>query len=187
MNKPPQAIAGVLFMAGGDGVGLPTPLPVRQHAGHKEWGVTASTGDWQNAPTFARKRVAGPERHVEEATLSASGPTALRSSGVAADLRWAVGNSGTWDFSQVRLQLTLVATHQKTKQNKRKWLGNHLLIITNNPNAADFSELASSGVENDPVSAFPLSPIEGHVGALNQALGRVGQAFPDRHADGDGD
>ena len=37
-------------------------------------------------------RVAGPERHVEEATLSASGPTALRDSGVAADLREAVGN-----------------------------------------------------------------------------------------------
>jgi hypothetical protein len=39
------------------------------------------------------RRVAGPERHVEEATLTASGPTALRNSGVAADLRKAVGSS----------------------------------------------------------------------------------------------
>ncbi len=142
MNKPPQAIAGVLFIGRRRWAGLPTPLPVRQHAGHKEWGVTASTGDWQNASTFARKRVAGPERHVEEATLSASGPTALRNSGVAADLRWAVGNIGPWEISQVRLRLNLDPSRQKAKRNQRSALGNHLLIITNNPNGRHFSHCA---------------------------------------------
>jgi len=46
--------------------------------------------------------VAGPERYVEEATLTASGPTALRNSGVAADLRKAVGSSGASVFCDRR-------------------------------------------------------------------------------------
>src|SRR5690606_7956013 len=68
MNKTPQAIAGFCF-GGLHGHRRPTPrnLP-RNGAPLLRPQVSA----------YTRRRVAGPERHVEEATLSASGPTALR-------------------------------------------------------------------------------------------------------------
>jgi hypothetical protein len=175
MNKTPQVIAGFFVLS----CNCAAPPPPR--LSERGWEVErlSSTGMRQ---VLDGKRVAGPERHVEEATLSASGPTALRDSGVAADLRWAVGNCGPWYFSQDRLKMTLIPTRSKAKRIRHNRASNSLLIITNNPNADDFSQLALRGVEDDAVTALALGPVEGHVRPLDQALRRVDQVFADRHA-----
>jgi len=75
----------------------------------------------------------------------------------------------------------LIPSRTKAKRIPHRDAINHLLIITNNPNAADFSHWPSRRVENDPVPAFALGPIERHVGTFDEALRRVGLTFIQRH------
>lgn len=136
--------------------------------------------------------MAGPERHVEEATLSASGPTALRGSGVAADLRKTVGDY--WHIGNVPLPMPrkLRSTSEKTKYLGARDSNKSLLIITDNPNATHFSHRTKGyaspllcGVENDAITPFALGPIKRNVGTLDHALRGVTRTFIERHANRD--
>lgn len=78
-------------------------------------------------------------------------------------------------------EVNLVPTRSKAKRIPHRDAINHLLIITNNPNGEHFSKRPSCRVENDPVPALALGPVQRNIGALDEGLRRIGMALLERH------
>ena len=163
------------------------------HSSHKRrmglargMGATASTGDCAQASNSDWKEWLVRSGMSKRPLCPHPDQPPYGNSGVAADLRWAVGSGRYWDFSQDRLLMTLIPTHRNAKRIPHWRVRNRLLIITNNPNAGHFSDQPLRRVENDPVSPFSLGTVQRHVGTLDHAFGCIHLIVLERYAGGNG-
>ena len=182
MNKPPQAIVGVLFCALQAARAFASPLLIQAPVGQctRNGASLRPQVTVHNASNSNRKSgwSGAACRRGHSVRVRTNRPTELRSCGGPEMGR---RERAVLGYLPRPSEVNLVPTRSKAKRIPHRDAINQLLIITNNPNAGHFSEPPSCRVENDPVPALSLGPVQRHISALDQGLRRICLALLERH------